>query len=54
MLRTFCEWVAEFLGQGRPIDPVYGDDVKQLVVVALDQTPETLQIITRALSPETR
>ena len=46
--------LAEANKKGRPIDPAYGDDVKQLVVAALDQTPETIQIITRALSAETR
>ncbi len=46
--------LAEANRKGRPIDPAYGDDVKQLVVAALDQTPETIQIITRALSAETR
>ena len=35
---------------GRPIAPAYGDDVRQLVVSALDQTPESIQIISRALN----
>ena len=35
---------------GRPIEPAYGDDVRQLVVSALDQTPESIQIISRALN----
>ena len=35
---------------GRPIEPAYGDDVRQLVVDALNQTPESIQIITRALN----
>ncbi len=37
-----------------PIDPAFGDDVEQLVVAALDQNPETIQIITRILSAEAR
>ena len=37
---------------GRPIEPAYGDDVRQLVVGALDQTPESIQIITRALNAD--
>ncbi len=46
--------LAEANKKGRPIDPAYGDDVKQLVVAALDQTPETIQIITKALNAESR
>ncbi len=46
--------LAEANQKGRPIDPAYGDDVKQLVVAALDQTPETIQIITKALNAESR
>ncbi len=46
--------LAEADKKGRPIDPAFGDDVKQLVVAALEQTPETIQIITRALGAETR
>jgi len=37
---------------GRPIEPAYGDDVRQLVVGALNQTPESIQIITRALNAD--
>jgi len=41
---------AEARTKGRPIDPAYGDDVKQLVAAALDQTPATIEIIKRALN----
>ncbi|MEE8538336.1 MAG: tripartite tricarboxylate transporter substrate-binding protein [Woeseiaceae bacterium] len=44
--------LAEADKKGRPIDPAYGDDVKQLVVAALDQTPEIIQIINKSLSAE--
>ena len=44
--------LAEADKKGRPIDPAFGDDVKQLVIAALDQTPETIRIIARALSAE--
>lgn len=43
---------AEARAKRRPIEPAYGDDVKQLVIAALDQTPEIVAIITRALSTE--
>ena len=46
--------LAEASRMGRPIEPAYGDEVRQLVVAALDQTPETIQIITRALNADTR
>ncbi len=42
--------LAEAAKKGRPIDPAYGDDVKQLVIAALDQTPETIQIIRKSLN----
>jgi tripartite-type tricarboxylate transporter receptor subunit TctC len=42
--------LAEANRKGRPIDPAFGDDVKQLVIAALDQTPETIQIIRKSLS----
>ena len=44
---------AEAVKKRRPIDPAYGDEVKQLVVAALDQTPETIRIIRTALSTGT-
>ncbi len=44
--------LAEADKKGRPIDPAYGDDVKQLVIAALDQTPETIQIIRKSLNAE--
>ena len=42
--------LAEAKRKGRPIDPAFGDDVKQLVVAALDQTPEITRIISKSLS----
>lgn len=48
------ELLEEARRKGRPIEPAYGDDVKKLVVAALDQTPETIQIIKKALSTEIR
>ncbi|MEE8512813.1 MAG: tripartite tricarboxylate transporter substrate-binding protein [Acidiferrobacterales bacterium] len=44
--------LAEAKKKGRPIDPAFGDDVKQLVIAALDQTPEIIQIIRKSLSTE--
>jgi tripartite-type tricarboxylate transporter receptor subunit TctC len=38
--------------RGRPIEPAYGDDVRRLVIAALEQTPETIAFIKRALDPE--
>lgn len=35
---------------GIPIDPLYGEDVKNRVVEALDQTPETIALIKTAMS----
>ena len=46
------ELLAEAKRKGRPIDAAFGDDVKQLVVAALDQTPEIIQIIRKSLSTE--
>ena len=46
------ELLAEANRKGRPIDAAFGDDVKQLVVAALDQTPEIIQIIRKSLSTE--
>jgi tripartite-type tricarboxylate transporter receptor subunit TctC len=44
--------LAEANRKGRPIDAAFGDDVKQLVVAALDQTPEIIQIISESLGAE--
>ena len=44
--------LAEAHRKGRPIDPAFGDDVKQLVVAALDQSPEIIQIIRKSLNAE--
>jgi tripartite-type tricarboxylate transporter receptor subunit TctC len=38
----------------RPVEPLYGDDVLKSVRVALDQKPETIQIIKDALSARKR
>ena len=35
---------------GLPIDPLYGDDVKNRILAALDQTPETIALIQQALA----
>lgn len=42
--------LAEAERMGRPIDPAYGDDVKQLVVNALDQTPDTIELVKKAIN----
>jgi tripartite-type tricarboxylate transporter receptor subunit TctC len=42
--------LAEAAKMGLPIEPAYGDDVKQLVVDALDQTPETIELIRKAIN----
>ena len=44
------ELLAEAEKIGIPIDPAYGDDVRQLVVDALDQTPETVELIRKAIN----
>lgn len=44
--------LAEANKKRRPIDPAFGDDVRQLVVVALNQSSETIQIIRKSLSAE--
>lgn len=41
--------LAEAKQMGKPIDTAYGDDVKQLVVRALDQSPETIAMIKEAI-----
>ena len=41
--------LAEAKQLGKPIDPAFGDDVKQLVVAALDQSPETIAMIKKAI-----
>jgi tripartite-type tricarboxylate transporter receptor subunit TctC len=38
----------------RPVEPLYGDDVLQVLRVALDQKPETIQIIKDALNARKR
>jgi len=40
---------AEAKRLGLPIEPAYGDDVRRLVVGALDQTPETVAMIKKAI-----
>jgi len=42
--------LAEAGRTGRPIEPAYGDEVRQLVVDALDQTPETIELIRKAIN----
>lgn len=44
------ELLAEAEKMGRPIEPAFGEDVKQLVVNALDQTPETIALIREAIN----
>lgn len=44
------QFLAEAKSMGRPIEPAYGDEVKQLVVDALDQTPETIALIEKAIN----
>ena len=41
--------LAEAKQLGKPIDTAFGDDVKQLVVAALDQSPETIAMIKEAI-----
>jgi len=43
------ELLAEAKQLGKPIDPAFGDDVSQLVVAALDQSPETIAMIKKAI-----
>jgi hypothetical protein len=40
---------AEAARLGLPIDPAYGEEVEQLVIGALDQTPETVAMIKKAI-----
>jgi len=42
--------LAEASGRRLPIDPAYDEEVGRLVIDALDQTPETIRIITAALN----
>lgn len=35
---------------GRPIEPAYGDEVGQLIITALDQTPDTVAMIRKAIN----
>ncbi len=46
--------LAEAKQKGRPIEPAFGDEVKELVVAALDQTPEIIEIIRKALGTDIR
>jgi len=48
------ELLEEAEKMGRPIEPAYGDDVKQLVVNALDQTPDTIALIEKAINGESQ
>jgi tripartite-type tricarboxylate transporter receptor subunit TctC len=43
------ELLAEAAQLGKPIDPAFGDDVSELVVAALDQSPETIAMIKKAI-----
>jgi len=40
---------AEAKKMKRPLDPAYGENVRKLILDALDQNPETVEIITRAI-----
>lgn len=44
------ELLAEAKKMGRPIDPAFGEDVQQLITRALDQTPETVDLIRKAIN----
>ena len=44
-----AEMVRKMERLGLPLDPSYGDDVHQLVVNALDQTPESIAMIRQAI-----
>ncbi len=46
------ELLAEAEALGIPIDPADGEAVEQLVVAALDQSPETIEIVRAALNEE--
>lgn len=41
--------LAEAEQLGKPIDPAFGDDVKRLVAAALEQSPETIGMIKKAI-----
>ena len=41
--------LAEATRLGKPIDPAFGDDVSRLVIAALDQSPETIAMIKKAI-----
>ena len=43
------ELQAEAKRLGLPLDPAYGDEVRQLVVNALDQSPESVAMIRQAI-----
>lgn len=42
--------LAEAKKMGRPIDPAFGEDVRELVVNALDQTPDTIELVKKAIN----
>lgn len=46
--------LAEAKRKGRPIEPAFGDEVRELVVAALDQPPEIVEIIKKALGADIR
>ena len=43
------ELLAEAKRLGKPIEPEFGEDVEQLVIAALDQSPETIAMIKKAI-----
>jgi tripartite-type tricarboxylate transporter receptor subunit TctC len=44
------QFLADARRMGRPIDPAFGDDVKQLVINALDQSPDVIAQIDKAIN----
>lgn len=48
------ELLEEARNMQRPVEPAYGDDVTQLIVDALDQTPETIALIKKAIEGTTQ
>ncbi|HET6629645.1 MAG TPA: tripartite tricarboxylate transporter substrate-binding protein [Woeseiaceae bacterium] len=44
------QFLAESEKLGQPIEPAYGEDVQQLVSEALDQTPQTIELIAQAIN----
>ena len=47
-------FLADAERMGRPIDPAYGDDVRNRIIAALDQSPEIGAIITQSVGAEFR